>query len=63
MTYTTTEELVMRKFLDGEMPFRCARIEVDDGSGYSKQVGYIKAPEDLFVKLVDLIALKGKDKE
>ena len=56
MKYETTEEMVMRVFNKGEVPYRCARIETwIEGDNYPRQVGYIRVPEDIYNSVVEFI--------
>ena len=56
MKYETTEEMVMRRFEDDEIPFRCARIETFiEGEHYPRQVGYIRVPIEIFDDVRKLI--------
>lgn len=55
-TYTTTEELVMRQFDNGEIPYRCMRVEVwFPNEPYSREVGYVRLPYKMFSKVREII--------
>jgi len=56
MKYELTEEMVMRLFERGEIPYRCARVETwIDGENYPREVGHIRLPEDIFEKVKRVI--------
>ena len=53
MKLETTEEMVMREFKEGEIPYRCARVETwIEGDPYARQVGYIRLPKEIFNSVV-----------
>jgi len=56
MKYEITEELVKRGLVEGEVPFRCARIETwVKGAAHPRQVGYLRVPSDVFSKVAKVI--------
>lgn len=60
-TYTVTEEMVMRRFENGEIPYRCARVELwIPGEPYNLEVGHLRLPYDLFNAVRDMI--DGKER-
>ena len=56
MKYEVTEEMVMREFKEGEIPYRCGRIETwIEGDNYAREVGHIRVPAELFDEIRNII--------
>ena len=54
--FITTEEMVVKKFENKEIPYRCMRVELwFHGENYKTQVGYVRLPYEIFQKVRTLI--------